>query len=270
MVEIKLNKKHFISLIIPAYRQEKTIQNNLRAVKEVLEQLPCSFEIIVVVDGMVDKTFENAKKEKSSKIKVVGYKHNRGKGYAVRYGMVRSKGDIICFVDAGIDLNPSGVLTLFRYFNKHNADIVIGSKRHPRSSVIYPQDRRLISFFSQLFIGILFGLNVRDTQVGMKIFKRAVVEDVMPRLLVKKFAFDIEMLVVANRLGYKKIFEAPVEINYDFTASIISANLWRELFRTLWDTLAIFYRLKILHYYDNNNKRKWKYDKELEFKVNIG
>lgn len=269
MGRTKRSKKDFISLIIPAYAQEKTIAENLRVVKHILEQLRCDFEIIVVVDGMLDKTFENANKIKSSKTKIVGYKNNRGKGYAVRYGMVRSKGDIICFVDAGIDLNLNAVPILLQYFKQNNADIVIGSKRHPESRVIYPIPRRIISFLSQIFIRTLFGLNVRDTQVGMKMFKKNVIEDVMPRLLVKKFAFDIEMLVVANRLGYKKIFEAPVEIHHDFAASIISRNLWRELFRTLWDTLAIFYRLNLVKYYDSGSKRRWKFDPELNLRVNL-
>lgn len=264
------NKKNLVSLIIPAYKQEKTIEENLLKVKNALEKFRYDFELIIVVDGKVDKTFENAKKVKSSKIKVVGYEHNHGKGYAIRYGMARSKGEIVCFIDSGLDLNPGGLSILLEYLELHNADIVIGSKRHVDSVVIYPWNRRVISFFSQLFIRFLFGLNVRDTQVGMKVFKRKVIEDVMPRLLVKKFAFDIEMLAVAYSLGYKKIVEAPIELSYDFRGSFVSKNLFIELFRTFWDTLAIFYRLKLLHYYDDNNKRKWKYDSELEFKVNTG
>jgi len=270
MGKLKGSKKHFISLIVPAYKQEKTIQENLRVIKRVLEHLPCSFEILVVVDGMGDKTFENAKKEKSSKIKVVGYKNNRGKGYAVRYGMVRSKGSIVCFIDAGMDLNPNGISVLLDYFKSYRADIVVGSKRHPMSKVTYSWNRRIVSLLSQIFVRLLFGLNVKDTQVGIKMFRKEVIKNVLPRLLVKKFAFDIELLVVAYYLGYARIYEAPVEINHNFGVSILSKDLWRELFRTFWDTIAIFYRLKLLHYYDDNNKRKWKYDPELEFKVNIG
>lgn len=264
------NKRNLVSLIIPAFRQEKTIEKNLLQVKKTLEKLSYNYELIVVVDGRVDKTFENAKKVKSSKIKVVGYDHNYGKGYAIRYGMVRSKGNIVCFMDSGMDLNPSGLSTLLEYFESNNADIVIGSKRHPKSKVTYPWNRKVISFFSQLFIRFLFGLNVRDTQVGMKLFKRKVIEDIMPRLLVKKFAFDIEMLIVAYSLGYKKIIEAPIEINYDFKGSLITKNLFQELFRTFRDTIAIYYRLKMRGYYKDKNKRKWRYDPELEFKVNIG
>ena len=266
----KKDRSPLISVVVPTYKQKNTIRENLIILKTALDKLKYDYEIIVVVDGKVDNTFENAKKLKSSKINVVGYEHNHGKGYAIRYGIARSKGDLVCFIDSGTDLNPKGLSILLEYLKLYDADIVIGSKRHADSIVIYPWDRRAISFLSQLFIRFLFGLNVRDTQVGMKVFKRKVVEDIMPRLLVKKFAFDIEVLVVAHSLGYTKIVEAPIELNYDFKGSLVTKNLFKELIRTLWDTIAIFYRLKIQGYYNNKNKRKWRYDPELEFKVNIG
>ena len=84
----------------------------------------------------------------------------------------------------------------------------------------------------------------------MKFFKRGVIKDVLPRLLVKQFAFDIEILVVSLHLGYRKIFEAPIELHFNFEKSIVSQSLISAILRTLWDTLAIFYRLKIIHYYD--------------------
>lgn len=263
-------KKILISVIVPSYKQENTIEENLSHLKTALDRLKYDYEIIVVVDGKVDKTLENAKKVRSSKIRVVGYEHNHGKGYAIRYGIARSKGEFVCFIDSGIDLNPNGLSILLEYLELYDADIVIGSKRHADSLVIYPWDRRIISFLSQVFIRSFFGLNVRDTQVGMKVFKRRVIEDIMPRLLVKKFAFDIEVLVVAHSLGYTKIVEAPVELNYDFKGSLITKNLFEELMRTFWDTIAIFYRLKIQSYYKDKNKRKWRYDPELEFKINVG
>ena len=117
---------------------------------------------------------------------------------------------------------------------------------------------------------LLFGLNVRDTQVGLKLYRRVVLEDVLPRLLVKRFAFDIEILAVAWRLGYKRIYEAPVELEFSAASTITSRSFWTIIYRMLWDTLAVFYRLKIVHYYDDVNKRKWRYDPELNFRVNIG
>lgn len=266
-----MGKKKLISVIIPAYKKERTIKKDLLRIKNVLEQLRYNYEIIVVVDGRVDKTFENVIKIRSSKIKAFGYEINRGKGFAVRYGMVRAKGEIIGFIDSGMDLNPNGLSMLLEHFEWYDADIIIGSKRHPVSKISnYPYYRTIISFSSQIFIKFLFGLNIRDTQVGMKFFKKEVIENVLPRLLVKKFAFDIEILTVAHSLGYSRIFEAPIELDFDSKGSIIANKFLEEFLRTFWDTVAVFYRLKILHYYKNKKKRKWRYDPELEFKVTVG
>lgn len=265
-----MKKINLISLIIPAYKQEKTIVRDLLRIKKTLDNIRYKSEIIVVVDGTHDKTFQKAKRLSCETLKVFGYEQNHGKGYAIKYGMVRAKGDIVAFIDSGMDLNPNGISMLLEHFEWYNADIIIGSKRHPVSKVTYPLDRKIISFLSQVFIRSLFGLNVRDTQVGMKFFRRKVMQDVLPRLLIKQFAFDIEMLVVAYHLGYKRIYEAPIELDFNPKGSIISQRLIPVLISTLWDTLAIFYRLKILHYYSNKNRKKWKYNPELQYKVNVG
>ena len=258
-----------LSIIVPAYKQEKTIKKDLQRIEDVLKQIRYDYEIICVIDGRIDKTFENAKKVRSRKIKVVGYDENKGKGHAVRYGMVRTKGDPVAFIDAGMDLDPNGLSMLLEHFEWYNADIIVGSKRHPVSKVSYPWQRRILSIGYQILVKLLFGLNVRDTQTGMKFFRRKVLKDVLPRLLVKKHAFDVELLSVANRLGYNRIFEAPIEI--DPKKFKFSSTIGRKVIRDmLVDTLAVFYRLKILRYYDDHNKRKWKHDPDLNFKVNIG
>lgn len=263
-----------VSVIVPSYKQEKTIVRDLRRIKEVLDKLRYPTELICVVDGKTDKTFNNALKfaKKNPNFKVIGYDENKGKGYAVRFGMAESNGDIIVFIDAGMDLNPNGLSMLLEHFEWYNADIIIGSKRHPASKVKYPWQRRILSISYQILVWILFGLRVRDTQVGMKFFKREVLEKVLPRLLVKHYAFDIEILTVANYLGYKRIFEAPIDIKLYFggTSTLTNQRFMRTVLAMLVDTLAVFYRLKILRYYSNKNRRKWKFDPQLNFKINIG
>lgn len=259
-----------LSLIIPVYKQGKTIQKQLIQILGELELLRVPYEVIIVIDGEVDDSMEQVKKIHSKHLSVVGYKTNHGKGYAVRYGMCQSHGDIIGFLDAGGDLHESGLSMMLEHFKWYNADIIVGSKRHPVSKVQYPFIRRILSWGYQQLTRLLFGLNVRDTQVGMKLYSRRVLDDVMPRLLVKKFAFDIEILAVAKHLGYFRIYEAPVELDFNGTSSITSASVLKTIFSTLWDTLAVFYRLQIMHYYDDTNKRKWRFDPELNFKINIG
>lgn len=267
---MRSNSPKLLSLIIPVYHQEKSIQINLRSILGELELLSFPYEVIVVVDGDVDNSRQEAEKVKSSHLIVTGYKSNHGKGYAVRFGMAKSKGDIIGFLDAGGDIHADGISMLLAHFRWYNADIIVGSKRHPASKVIYPNERKILSFGYQMIVKLLFGLSIRDSQVGVKLFRREVLEDVLPRLLVKQFAFDIEILTVANYLGYCRIFEAPVELNFGGASSITSANFAAVAFKTLWDTVAVFYRLRLLRYYDTTNKRRWLFDPELNFKVNVG
>ena len=267
----KKHSKRLLSVIIPTYKQEKTILKDVEGVEEALRQNRYDYEIIVVVDGKkADRTWDKLVKIKSPKIKITGYDHNHGKGHAVRYGMARAKGDLIAFLDAGMDLNPNGLSMLLEHFEWYDADIIVGSKRHPVSKVNYPWQRKILSWGYQLLCRVLFGLNIRDTQVGMKFFRRKVLKDVLPRLLVKKYAFDIEMLSVAHRLGYKRIFEAPIEAEWKPETSLVSKSVLKTVFNMLLDTAAVFYRLKILRYYDNHNKHKWRYDPELTIKVSIG
>jgi glycosyltransferase involved in cell wall biosynthesis len=262
MKQEKQVRNEFLSLVMPAYKAEAFIEKNILEVKKVLDELPYNYEYIIVVDGMLDKTQDKAKKVAAKfpdQIKVVGYKENMGKGHAVRFGMARAKGDIIGFTDAGLDLEPTSIPMLLEHFNWYRADIIIGSKRHPASKVAYPWQRRILSWGYQMGVRTLFGMNIRDTQVGMKFFKREVLEKVLPRVLVKKWAFDVELLAVSNYLGFNKIYEAPISLNLDFggISIVTSKGFWKNIFYFVWDTSAVFYRLKIMHYYDTKNKKKW-------------
>jgi glycosyltransferase involved in cell wall biosynthesis len=259
------------SLIIPVYKQEKTIKENIETIITALSTISIPFEIIPVIDGNLDGSFKEAKKVADKRVKVVGYPTNHGKGYAVRYGFSYATGDVIGFMDSGGDLKPYSLPLMLTQYEFEQADVILGSKRHPQSKIVYPRIRRIISWVYQKFVKLLFGLDVTDTQVGMKIYKRKLLEDVLPRLLVKQFAFDIEILAVAYHLGYSRIFEAPVQINLFSAKSSIQWNkLIRIIYNMVKDTLAVFYRLRIMHYYDDVSKRKWRFDPELNFRINIG
>jgi len=266
----KSNK--LVSIIVPAYKQEKSIKQDLENIVDTMRQTRWRFEVIVVVDGFSDNTYGIAKAMENKSLRVYGYETNKGKGYAIRYGMARADGDYISFIDAGMDINPNGISMLLEHMEWYGADIIVGSKKHPVSIVKYPFIRKVYSWAYHTLVRLLFGLNVKDTQTGLKVFKREVLEKVLPRLLIKEFAFDVELLVVANRLGYTKIYEAPVSIELDFMRSSFSPLFIvdKKIRKMLIDTLAIFYRLVILKYYDDKSKRKWIYDKELEMRVNTG
>lgn len=236
-----------LSIIIPAYNEGKKIHYNLgNVIKHAQKLKNLDYEIILVSDGSTDHTYENALKHKSKKVKIFHYPHNQGKGYALKYGFNKSSGNLITFIDADGDLPPSQIQTLLDFMKTNKADVVVGSKRHPLSRVDYPMKRRFYSRTYQILIRILFSLKVRDTQVGLKLYKRKVLEKIMPKILVKRYAFGLETMVVANHFGFK-ITEAPIELKYNFSGTGIN---WKQIFYILQDTAAIFYRLKILYYYD--------------------
>ncbi len=270
MAQKNRQSQPLLSLIIPSYKQEKTIVKDVKKIKKTMDTIKKPYEMIVVIDGKLDSTESMLKNAKIPHVKIVGYENNHGKGYAVRYGMANAKGDRIAFLDAGMDLNPEGLALLLNQMEWNKADIVIGSKLHPLSRVKYPWQRKILSWGYRSIVKMMFGLSISDTQVGLKVFRRKVLEDVLPRLLVKRYAFDIEILSVAYHLGYKKIIEAPVELTFNSWSSITSTNFIKTIGKMLWDTVAVFYRLRILHYYDDASRRKWRYDPELNFRVNIG
>lgn len=245
-----ITQKQLLSVIVPAYKKEKTIRKDLVTILETLETgLPekYDYELICVEDGSMDNTRKEVLKIKSSHLRFLSYQKNEGKGFAVRYGMQHSMGDLVSFIDAGMEISAMGIMMLLAHMEWYNADIIVGSKRHPVSQVNYPFVRRILSFGYHWFVKIAFDLPLRDTQSGLKIFKRKVIVKILPRLLVKRYAMDIEMLAVAKHLGFNRIYEAPIEVKFDKTTSTID---WNTVFKMAWDTAAVFYRLRLLHYYD--------------------
>ncbi len=248
-------RTHFLSLIVPVYKQERTIVNNLRKVKTVLDEVRYDYEIITVIDGMIDKAYQNLKKARLRKVICLAYKENQGKSFAIRLGMSKAQGDYVMFLDSGAEIDPNGISMLLEHMEWYRADIIVGSKRHPASLVKYAFTRKILSFGYYYLVKFLFGIRVHDTQAGIKIFRRRVLEKVLPRLLEKKFAGDLEMLVAANQLGYKRIFEAPIKLDYRFSQVTNAATL-KAIFFILVDTLAIWYRKNLLNYYRFPSRKK--------------
>lgn len=247
-------QKSKISIIIPAYNEENNIKATLKNIVANFRTM-YEYEIIVVCDGCKDKTEKRAREvsRKNRNIRVFSYHKNQGKGQALKFGVDKSNGNLISFFDAGGDFDVSHVDRFTKLLEVFDADIVIGSKRHPASKVNYPRIRRFYSYIYHLIIRLLFNLNIKDTQTGIKIFKKQVLKKIIPRVVVKKYAFDLELLVIAKRLGYNKIFEAPVNLNYNFTTSGIDS---KTIYGIFMDTLAIFYRLHFLKYYDKILNKK--------------
>lgn len=239
-----------LSLIVPAYNKDSEVFQSICSYVNELKHSNYDWEIVVVDDASRDKTLREAVRSKrfngnTHRIKIYSYNLNQGKGFALYYGFKRCSGDIVAFADSDLDLPSGNITSTLRIFEAKHPDIAIGSKRHPNSLVKYPLTRRFLSRSYQMLIKLLFNMNISDTQVGMKIFKREVLEAAFPRIVIKRFAFDLELLVVAQSLGFRRIIECPIILNYNFTSTIN----FRAIKQILIDTMAIFYRKFIINYY---------------------
>jgi glycosyltransferase involved in cell wall biosynthesis len=237
-----------ISVLMPAFNEGRAIRVNMLAVDRMLKTLKTPYEIIVVDDGSGDWTYEEASKAAHgiAHISVKRNEVNQGKGWALKEGFRIARGDWIVFLDSDLDLDPAQLKLFFEIQKRENCDIVIGSKRHPESKLKYPLKRRIVSAGYFFLIKRLFNLPLRDTQTGLKLFRSEVLRKVFPKVLVKRYAFDLELLVLANQAGFS-IAEAPVIVNYRGKFGHIKIS---TIFNIFWDTMAVFYRLRISRYYD--------------------
>lgn len=211
-----------------------------------LEALDDPFEILVVCDGCTDGTADAASATGDERVRVISHAENRGKGFAICAGFREARGRLVGWLDADLDVDPGAIVEAARRFERGPVDAVVGSKRHPASSVTYPTSRRILSFGFQLLVHLLLRVRVRDTQVGAKVFRREMIEVVAPLLLIKRYAFDVEVLAVGAEFGFDRFEEVPVRIDYRFTGSEVDA---REVLQMFLDTLAIAYRIHLRHWY---------------------
>lgn len=240
-----------ISLIVPAYNEERKIYEMISETHGTMKGIEPDFEIVVVDDGSADGTPAEIERAVADLDRVVAVMlpENMGKGNALYRGFQASSGDLVVFIDADLDLHPRQVTTLMGMMEHSGADIVIGSKRHKASRLDYPWYRKLFSTIYYLLILLLFRLPVKDTQTGIKLFKREVLAGAFPRILCKKYTLDLELLVVAHRLGYR-IAEAPIALTFQRFGGVS----WPSIRNILTDTMAVFYRLRVLRYYDSDMK----------------
>lgn len=240
-----------ISIVIPTYRQGGRIRTDIESVSDVLREITANYEVIVVVDGCPDDTLDRALECADDRVRIFGYKVNRGKGYAVRFGFQHASGTVIGFIDAGGDIDPTGLVTAIRILNETDADAVVGSKRHPKSRVTYPMLRRLYSGFYQQLVKALFGFDLSDTQTGLKVFRRSAVMNALPYMSIDRFAFDVELLAIIQRLGFNRFAETPVNVNLIFPSSIGGIS---PIVRMLVDTLKTARRLHGLRSMENQHR----------------
>jgi dolichol-phosphate mannosyltransferase len=240
-----MKREHpLLSLVIPAFNEGNHIGKNLEESVKELRAIGEPFQIVVVNDGSSDDT----KKEIESialhhpEIVFVSYVGNIGKGNALKSGCRSATGDFVAFMDGDLEIHPRQLLRFLEEMEKTGADVVIGSKRHPGSRVDYPLKRRFLSWGYNMFVRTLFDLKVNDTQLGFKLFRREVLDKELPKMVVRRWAFDLELLTNAHMDGFK-IVEAPIELSFNRKDG--GGIGFRTVGGVFLDTLGIFYRLRI-------------------------
>ncbi len=237
-----------LSVVLPVFRLAGSIEGNLDAVASELDRLGVDWELVPVDDGSgdgTDQALRRAAAARPDRVRPVWIASNVGKGNALREGFAASRGDLVMLLDGDLDILPSGIGCFLEEQQRTGADIVVGSKRHPESKVKYPWHRRLSSSIYYGLVRMFIGLPITDTQTGMKLFRRKVLGDALDRMLVKTYAFDLELLSIAYGRG-ARIVEAPVEIRFGGTFGALQPHTVKAM---LIDTAAVFYRLRILNYY---------------------
>ena len=222
-----------LSVVVPAYREADTIAEALRGLLSVLDGLDRPYEVIVVSDGNTDGTEEIARQLELSNVRVLHYDQNQGKGYALRHGVEHAKGDLVAFIDADLDIHPEGIGRFVEMLEASGVDAVVASKIHPDSKVTYPFFRRIQSRVFRLLVELFFRLDVSDTQTGLKLFRKELLDTCLPLVTTSGFAFDLELLVLANDADFR-IVEGPIQIDFKFNSTTDGAaviQMLRDMFR---------------------------------------
>jgi dolichyl-phosphate beta-glucosyltransferase len=193
----------FLSIVVPAYNEERRIGSCLDRLRQALPGLVPSWEIVVADDGSRDRTPEIVAAEAAgdARIRLLELPHH-GKGEAVRRGLIEARGEWRYIADADLATPPDNLTRFLAHTSDADTALVIGSREAPGSSrVDEPWIRHWIGRFFNWFVRLLVVPGIRDTQCGFKLFSARAVELICPYLTIQGFAFDVEMLALARRAG---------------------------------------------------------------------
>ncbi|HUW71591.1 MAG TPA: dolichyl-phosphate beta-glucosyltransferase [Candidatus Humimicrobiaceae bacterium] len=252
-----------LSIVIPAYNEEKRLPKTLEDIGKYLSKQTYDYEILVVSDGSTDKTAQITEKLKLKikNLKLIDNKKNNGKGYVVKQGMLSAKGEYRLFTDADNSTSIEQIEKMWPEFVetspdftpcpasrgsafKKGADMVIGSRDIKGAILDPPQPwlrQTILGEGFKLFRKLVIGLwKVEDTQCGFKCFTKKVAEDIFPKCKIDRFAFDAEILVIAEKLGYK-IKEIPVHWKNDPESKVKFKSIIKmalDLFKIRWNSIT--------------------------------
>ena len=231
----------YISVVLQAYNEADRILKTLEAVKKYFSKKPHTFEVIVVSDGSKDSTEEVVRKaiEKCNNLRLVMYTPNRGKGYAVKCGMLSAKGKVRLYMDAdnAIDINH---LDNFLKELENGYDIVVGSVHLPGAeiNINYEWYRRILSFIGGLIMQYTAGAGLSDVLRAFKLFTASAAETLFLRQTIERFGFDMELMMIARHLNFR-IKELPVRWLNPYGDRVTL----KAYFFTLWELILVLINL---------------------------
>lgn len=206
MLQSSLTDGFRLSVVVPAYNEQTRLHSTLPEMWEYFNASGGDFEIIVVSDGSQDGTAALVRSftVDHPQVRLIDYSPNHGKGYAVRTGMLEASGDIVMFMDADLATPLIETEKLMPYIVNKQADVVIASRacRGAKLEKRQPWYRELAGRTFNLIVQALAVPGIVDTQCGFKIFTKQASDQIFKRCVEDGFAFDIEAIVVARRLGY--------------------------------------------------------------------
>lgn len=229
-----------VSVVIPVYNEEKRIEKTAEILLNYLRTAVDEYEIVFSNDGSVDSTLEKAQKisAENPAVKVVSYETNKGKGGAVREGVLSSEGDIILFTDCDLAYGTDVIGRAVKCFEDTGADIVTGSRNLDSESYEgYTFIRKVMSKVYFRIIAFASGFKLTDSQCGFKCFKKDAAHDIFSECTINSFAFDLEALIKAQNKGYK-IAEMPVKILHNDNSES-KVRMIRDTFKMLGDIRKI-------------------------------
>lgn len=199
-----------LSVVIPAFNEEKKLEPTLQKITEYMEKNFQNFEILLIDDGSKDATKEIAQKFKDKKVRIIQNPKNMGKGFSVKLGMINAQYDPILFTDADL-ATPIEELPKFLDALKEGYDLAIASRVIEGANIEVAQAkyRQILGKAFPILVKNIVLPDFQDTQCGFKIFKKEAARKIFPRQTIQGWAFDVEILYIAKKLGYK-IKELPV------------------------------------------------------------
>ncbi|HEY4476255.1 MAG TPA: dolichyl-phosphate beta-glucosyltransferase [Candidatus Paceibacterota bacterium] len=225
-----------LSVIIPAYNEAKRLLNTLVAADEYLRRQSYEYEILVVNDGSKDNTADVVRKAEAfiKNLRLIDERENHGKGYVVRKGMLEAKGDYRLFTDADNSTSLDQIEKMWPEFEK-GFDVVIGSRDIKGAELPVPQSwlRMRLGDIFNIIVQITSGLwGMWDTQCGFKGFTKKAAEELFSRATIERWAFDVEILVLARKLRFR-IQEIPVRWVNDPNSKVKLSGMVKMLFEVL-------------------------------------